>query len=112
MDEKIIVKLEIKLGEKTIDLTVDEAKKLFESLKGLFGEKVELAPYIPTYPYIPPYKPIDPWTNPWTNPWSFPNEPIIYNHVTTTGEVEVKADGSTCTSYRIVSDAEKKKDTL
>jgi len=107
MDEKVVVKLEIKIGGKTIDLTVEEAKKLFESLKGLFGEKTESAPISPwTNPYIPPYNPI----NPWTNPWSIPNEPIIYNYVTKTGDVEITQDGSTCTSYRIINGTEKERE--
>jgi len=65
--------VKIVVGGKEIELFVNEAKELFEELKGLF-EKQEAVPYcpLPHYPpyYPAPYVPIPsyPWTSPWVTP--------------------------------------------
>ena len=46
-----IKKIEIKVGEKTIDLTEDEARALKVKLDGLFGAAYRYIPY-PSYPNL------------------------------------------------------------
>ena len=53
-------KLTFKIGNKTVELTEDEARKLSVELDGLFGT----APAYPNFPIMP------------FNPW--PNGPITY----------------------------------
>jgi hypothetical protein len=49
MSAEIIVKLKLANG-KTIELDGKDAKKVFEDLKEIYGEKISYFPYSPYYP--------------------------------------------------------------
>ena len=54
----MIAKIIVKIGNKSIELTIDEARELYDNLDDMFGDKNTMIPY----PFIPetPY-PIQPW---------------------------------------------------
>ena len=60
----MIKKLIIEINKKKIELSLDEAKKLYEDLNVLFDGETETVRYIPYYPYYPNYEtpPIVTWT--------------------------------------------------
>ena len=75
-----VKKIVVKVGDKELSLSVEEARDLCKALDALVGEKnpvqvvpvvyppvsIPCEPYIPFKPYVP-YVPSDPWVSPfWT----------------------------------------------
>jgi len=61
--------IKIKLNDREIELTTEEAQKVYQELAGLLGTVTEKEyidrPY-PVYPYSPPIYPQPTWVPPWT----------------------------------------------
>lgn len=57
-------KIEVTVGETTVEMTVDEARKLLGELEELFGRKPDVV-YIPPAPAAPQTTPY-PWWSPYT----------------------------------------------
>jgi len=55
---EVIKKLILKLNNKEIELTIEEAKKLYHELDTIFGPKINITP-----PVIPPWQPYMWYTN-------------------------------------------------
>ena len=54
----MIAKIIVKIGNKNIELTIDEARELYDNLDDMFGDKNTIT----VYPFIPePVYPIQPW---------------------------------------------------
>ena len=75
-----MIKLKIEVSEEeVIELTMDEAKKLYQELGEIFKQQ-ELLPFIPTQPYIdyPQYPTYyQQYTTPQPAPFTSPTYPII-----------------------------------
>lgn len=65
----IVKKVVLQLGKKEVELTLDEAKKLYEGLSELFEQKVVVQHH---------------YSNPWWT-WSYPAVPVYTNPIVTCG---------------------------
>ena len=69
----MIEKITVKINKKKIELSLEEAKKLYEDLNGMFGSEKTYIPYYPPYQPYYPVQPQSPWyiytdnTHTWTN---------------------------------------------
>lgn len=76
MNEQVkaeIVKIVINIGDKTFEITGEQALRLRDELNKLFPEN---GIPVPTPPVVYPTVPYDPYPSPWPNttPWN-PNNP-------------------------------------
>lgn len=68
-----ITTIKFRIGEKEIELTSDEARKIHEELSRLFSNETTPAPVVIPQPYLVPYWPqpqpivVEPW-QPWWQP--------------------------------------------
>jgi len=75
-----IKKIVIEIDDKEIELTLEQAKGLYDKLKELVGDRESI--YIP-YPVYPPYDPHPiPWVAPWT--WCSTNSDVGVYRLTLT----------------------------
>lgn len=88
MSKNMIKKIELDLDGKRVSLTLEQAKKLKDTLNELFGEKIvkekEYIPYPQPYPQPYPVEPYRPW-----RPWRWDDRPFYY-----------KTTGGTLCNYR------------
>jgi len=79
MNSVTISKIEIKVNDRIIELTLDEAKEVMKALKEIMPDT---APSVPYYPYVPC----------WPQITYYPFTPEITCY--TDGNVDVKCNGS------------------